>query len=440
MLRILSKDDAKEIIKKVLEISDADETEVHLGCSSSALTRFAENQIHQNVSGSGFGLAVRAIIGRQMGEANISKFDDDSLKKVVEDAIELAKVSPPDPELLQRPEPHIYREVQAYYDESITPMERAEGVAKVVHKSKDAGLTAAGIFSNGASFSAMGNSKGLFAYHRNSSVTFSTTVMGGDSSGWAEKTSKSKSDVEPDELAEIAIRKAELSKNPSAIEPGKHTVILEPAASAGVIQYLAYGFNALAVDEGRSYLVGKIGEKLLGEEISIACDVYHPLHQGRPYDGEGIPTKRVDLFTNGVATQLVYDRLTAQKHSVEPTGHGFGGRNSFGAMPRCLVMEGSNAGLEGMIASTERGILVTHFHYQNMVDPMQVIVTGMTRDGTFWIEDGKIQHGIKNLRFNQSILTMLNNVEVMSEPVYAGGMVTPAMKVREFNFSSGTEF
>lgn len=440
MLQILSKEDAKEIIEKVLDIAKADETEVHLGCSSSALTRFAENHIHQNVAGSGFGLAVRAIIGKQMGESSISKFDDDSLKKVVADAIELAKVSPPDPELLPRPESQTYREVQSYYDETITPMERAEGVARVVHKSKDTGLTSAGIFSNGVSCFAMANSKGLFAYHRGSSVTFSTTVMGDDSSGWAEKTSKRKSDVEPDELAETAISKAQLSQNPLAAEPGKYTVILEPAASAGLIRYLASGFNALAVDEGRSYLVGKIGEQLAGEEISIACDIYHPLHQGRPYDGEGLPTKRVDLFKDGVVNQLVYDRLTAQKHGVEPTGHGFGGRNSYGAMPKSLVMEGDNATLAEMIASTKRGILVTHFHYQNMVDPMQVIVTGMTRDGTFWIENGKIQHGIKNLRFNQSILTMLNNVEMMSEPVFAGGIVVPAMKVKEFNFSSSTEF
>ncbi len=440
MLQILSKDDAKGIIEKVLEISNADETEVHLGCSSSALTRFADNHIHQNVAGDGFGLTVRAILGKQMGEAHISKSDNGALKKVVADAIELAKVSPPDQELLPRPEPQTYRKVQAYYDETITPMERAEGVAKAVHKSKNAQLTAAGIFGNGVSSSAMGNSKGLFAYHRSSSVTFSTTAMGDDSSGWAEKTSKSKSDVKPDELAEIATRKAELSKAPLAIEPGKYTIILEPAASAGLIRYLDSGFNALAVDEGRSYLVGKIGEKIVGEGISIACDVYHPLHQVRSYDGEGIPTKRVDLFKNGVISQLVYDRLTARKHGVEPTGHGFGGRNSFGAMPRCLVMEGGNATLEEMIASTKRGILVTHFHYQNMVDPMQVIVTGMTRDGTFWIENGKIRYGIKNFRFNQSILTMLNNVEMMSEPVFAGGMVVPAMKVKEFNFSSSTEF
>jgi len=312
MLQILSKDDAKKIIDKVLEISTANETEVHLGCSSSALTRFADNHIHQNVAGDSFGLTVVAVLGKQMGEAHISKFDDDSLKKVVADAIELAKVSPPDPELLPRPEPQTYRGVQSYYDGTITPMERAEGVAKVVRKSKNAQLTAAGIFSNGVSCSAMGNSKGLFASYTSSSVAFSTTVMSDDSSGWAEKTSKRKSDVEPDELAEIAIRKAELSKKPLAVEPGKYTVILEPAASAGLLRYLASGFNALAVDEGRSYLVGKSGERIVGEEISIASDVYHPLHQGRPYDGEGIPTKRVDLFKDGVVTQLVYDRLTAK--------------------------------------------------------------------------------------------------------------------------------
>ena len=177
--------------------------------------------------------------------------------------------------------------------------------------------------------------------------------------------------------------------------------------------------------------------KLSFLEVPHVSAVVEPV---QPYDGEGMPTKRVELIKSGVAANLVYDRSTAHKHNVEPTGHGVGGRNSYGAYPNCLVMDGGDATLDKMIESTERGILVTHFHYQNMVDPMQVIVTGMTRDGTFWIENGKIQHGLKNLRFNQRILTMLNNIEMMSEPVLSSGMVVPAMKVNQFTFSSGTEF
>ncbi len=431
---------AREIIDKILALSTADETEVHIGSSSSALTRFAENHIHQNVAGSDASIFVRAIIGKHMGEASTHQFDDDALKQIVEDAIELARMTPPDPELLPRPGPQTYQTVDPYYDEFIPPMERAESIAAVVSQCKEKSLAAAGIFSDGNSCSAIGNSKGLLAYHRNSNVNFSITVMGEDSSGWATHSSHTKADIKTEALAEIAIRKAELSRNPQAIEPRQYTVILEPAAVAGLVGYLSYGFNALAVDEGRSYLVGKMGQKIAGENIFLASDVYHPLHQGQPYDGEGMPTKRVELIKNGVAANLVYDRSTAHKHNVEPTGHGVGGRNSYGAYPNCLVMDGGDATLDEMIESTERGILVTHFHYQNMVDPMQVIVTGMTRDGTFWIENGKIQHGLKNLRFNQRILTMLNNIEMMSEPVLSSGMVVPAMKVNQFTFSSGTEF
>ena len=271
---------AKQIINKVLDISTAGETEVFFGGGHSALTRFAENHIHQNVAENSFGIRVRTIIDKQMGEAHISKFDDDSLKKVVANAIEIAKVTPPDPELLPIPGSQTYKPVEAYHEESISPMQRAKCIATAITLCKNAGFTAAGVFSNGSSSSAMGNSNGLFAYHRSSAVNFSITVMGDDSSGRAQKYSRKSTDIETEKLAEIAIQKAELSNHPRTIEPGKYTVILEPDAAAGLIGYLSFGFNALAVDEGRSYLVGKMGKKIAGESISLRSDVYHPLHQG----------------------------------------------------------------------------------------------------------------------------------------------------------------
>ncbi|MBM3212435.1 TldD/PmbA family protein, partial [Candidatus Poribacteria bacterium] len=187
------------------------------------------------------------------------------------------------------------------------------------------------------------------------------------------------------------------------------------------------------------FLTGKVGQKILGDNITLVSNPYHPLHQGRPFDGDGVPTKPVVLIDKGVVTNLVYDRLTAKKHGVEPTGHGGGGRNAYGAYPSDVVMEGGKATLEEMIASVDKGILVTRFWYTNYVDPMKVIVTGMTRDGTFWIENGKIAYGIKNFRINQNVLEMLCNVEMMSEPVSADGMVVPAIKAGEFNFSSETD-
>jgi predicted Zn-dependent protease len=438
---MLTQDEIRIILDKVMSMSTADETEVYVGSYRNSLTRFAENHIHQNVSQDNVYLSVTAILGNRMGEASTNKTDDDFIKKTVLNAIEIAQISPPDEELLPRLGSQKYQEVQAYDPEidNLTPMDRAREVADVVKSCEKNGLTAAGLFSDSSGIGAMATSKGLFAPYQRSDINFSVTAMGDDSSGWADKSSYKKSEIGVRSLGQIAIDKAIKSRNPKDIPPGKYTVILEPDAVSELIGFMFYGFNALAVDEGRSFLTGRMGQKIVGDYITLVSDPYHPLHQGRPFDGDGVPTKRVELIKNGIAQNLVYDRLTAKKHGMDPTGHGGGGRNAYGAYPSCPVIEGGNASLEEMIASTDKGILVTRFWYTNIVDPMQVIVTGMTRDGTFWIENGKVTHGIKNFRINQNVLDMLNNVEMMSESVLAGGIVVPAMKVRDFNFSSGTD-
>jgi predicted Zn-dependent protease len=438
---MLSQDEIKSILDKVMSVSTADETEAYVGSYRNSLTRFAENHIHQNVSQDNVYLSVTAILGNRMGEASINKMDDDSIKRVVSDAIEIAKISPPDEELLPRMSPQKYQEVQAYDPDidNLTPMDRAKEVAYVVKACEKNGLKTAGAFTDGSGISAIGNSKGLFASYKRSDINFSVSVMGDDGSGWADKSSFKRSEIDVKSLGQIAIDKAISSRNPKDIPPGNYTAILEPNAASELIDFMLYGFNALAVDEGRSFLTDKMEQNIVGDYVTLVSDPYHPLHQGRPYDGDGIPTKKIELIKNGVARNLVYDRLTAKKHGVEPTGHGGGGRNAYGAYPSCPVMDGGNSTLEEMIASTDRGILVTRFWYTNYVDPMKLVITGMTRDGTFWIENGKITHGIKNFRINQNVLDMLNNVEMMSKPVLAGGIVVPAMKVRDFDFSSGTD-
>lgn len=438
---MLERGEIESIAHKIIDLCEADEVQVYIYGSESYLTRYAENHIHQNTGVSNLSISVNAIIGKRMGEASTNRLDDESLEKVAQNAAELARISPEDPNLLPLLGPQQYEEVEAFYDEEITPMDRAEGVKRVIEMCKKRGLTAAGIFSNSREFLAIVNSKGLFAFHRSTSVTFSLSVMAEeDGAGWCERSSRTIRDIDPEEIGEIAIRKAEMSRSPREIPPGRYTVILEPAAASSLVSFLSFSFNAMAVDEGRSPLKGKIGRKVFGENINLASDVYHPLHKGTPFDPEGVPTRRVQLIKDGVAANLVYDRLTAQKHGVEPTGHGLGLRNTQGAYPRALVMDGGESSVEEMIKSTDRGILVTRFHYENMVDPMSLIVTGMTRDGTFWIEDGEIKFPIKNFRFNVSLFDVLSNVEAMSEPVYSRGLVVPAMKVGEFNFSSGTQF
>ncbi len=437
---MLNRNEIKDIVDKIISMSPADETEVYVGSHRSSLTRFAENHIHQNVTEYNSYLSVTAIFGKQMGDASTNKLDDESIMKTLENANEIAKASPPDEELLPRLGPQEYQGVQSYDPDIdlITPMERASAISEVVRSCEKNNLKSAGLFSDSSGCGAYANSKGLFAFYESTGINFSVSVMTDDSSGWADRSSHKKSYIDPKAMGDIAIEKALKSRNPREVPPGSYTVILEPDAVSELIGFMLPGFNALAIDEGRSFLCGKVGQKIAQDNISLASDPYHPLHQGRPFDGDGVPTKRVALIKNGIAEGLVYDRLTAKKHGVEPTGHGAGGRNTYGAYPSYPVMDGGDTTLDDMIASTDKGILVTRFWYTNYVDPMKLIITGMTRDGTFWIEKGKIAYGIKNFRFNQNVLDMLNNVEMMSKPVLAGGIVVPAMKIHNFNFSSGT--
>jgi len=345
------------------------------------------------------------------------------------------------------PGPQTYRAVNRYFAETaeLTPATRAATVASVIKRAEKNRLTAAGIFSSGASAYGLFNSRGLSAFHEETLAEFSVTMLGRDGSGWAKKTSPYWPEVEPPELAERAAQKALLSKNPQDIEPGKYPVILEPAAVLDLLGFLVLDFGGLAVHEQRSCLTGRVGEKVFGDNISLRDDVFHPSQTGAPFDGEGIPRHRVSIVKRGVVKSLVYARQTAQKLGKQPTGHGFPLPNEYGEAPLNIVMEGERSSLEDMVKTTPKGLLVTRFWYIREVDPYQKILTGMTRDGTFWIEDGQLRHGVKNLRFNQSMVEMLRQVEMLGQPQRTAGeesfeMVVPAMKIREFNFSSLTKY
>ena len=246
-------------------------------------------------------------------------------------------------------------------------------------------------------------------------------------------------------LADRAAEKALASREPREVEPGKYTVILEPAAVLDLLGFLFFDFGGLAVHEQRSCLNDRVGQKVFGANITARDDVFHPLQSGAAFDGEGIPRQRVKLVDKGVVKNLVYSRQTARLMKKQPTGHGFPLPNEYGEAPMNIVMDGGRTTTEAMIKSTERGILVTRLWYIREVDPYKKILTGMTRDGTFLIEGGEIRSGLKNFRFNQSVIEMLNNVETLGVPQRTSGeesfdMVVPAMKVRDFNFSSLTKF
>jgi len=444
---MLTRQRVQELFHEVTKYSTADETEATITSNHYALTRFANNTIHQNVAEDATYLSIRAVAGQRTARASTNKLAPASIRRLAESALELARLEPRDPDLLPMPGPQMYRALDRLYPETaaLAPEDRARAVGSVIRRAEADHLTAAGVFSSGATVSALFNSRGLKAFHEESISEFSITMMGASASGWAKQTVPSHLQLDPDGLAERAARKAVGTADPREIPPGRYTVILEPAAVLDLLGFLVFDFSALAVSEKRSSFTDRVGQKLFGDCIRMRDDVFHPLHLGAPFDGEGVPRQRVQLVEQGVVKNLVYARSTARKLAAEPTGHGFPLPNEYGEAPMNIVMDGGRHSVDDMVRSTDQGLLITRLWYIREVDPYRKIVTGMTRDGTFWIEGGETRGGVKNLRFNQSLIEMLSNVEMMGPPERAAGeesfeMVVPPMKVRGFNFSSVTKF
>jgi predicted Zn-dependent protease len=439
--------DLDALAERIIKLSEADETEVEIHIGSDALTRFANNTIHQNVAEQTLGISVRAVVDGRTARSSTNKTDDESLRRVVASAVQLANNQPKNPGLLPMLPRQKYQKVARFSGatSAANPQMRARAVTRVCRMADKAKQTAAGIFSSGAVHSVMANSKGLFARHEQTRAEFSVTILEENSSGWAKSTSYDIREIDPESLAESASRKAANSRNPRELEPGHYTAILEPAAVLDLVGFLFYDFAGTAVLDKRSCLTGRLGKKLFGENITLWDDVYHPLQLGHPFDGEGVPRQKVLLIDRGIPKNLVYSRATAKKMKTKPTGHGFALPNEHGEAPMNLVWGGGNKTLGEMVASTERGVLVTRLWYIREVDPYNKILTGMTRDGTFLVENGRVTGGIRNFRFNQSVIEMLSNVEMLGPAVRSSGeesfdMVVPAMKVRNFHFSEVTKF
>ena len=438
----------RRIADRVLRFShDADETEIEISAAADALTRFANNTIHQNVAEHALSVSVRTVFDGRTARATTNKIDDDSLKRVVAASAELARSQPKNPDLLPMLGKQKYPKIERYFASTAaaTPVHRAHAVTRVCTQATEQGHTTAGILSTGATAMAIGNSRGLWAIHRQTRAEFSVTMLDKDSSGWAKASSPDLNSFNPEALAASASQKAAASRAPREVEPGRWTVILEPAATLDIVGFLFYDFAGTAVHDQRSCFNKRIGKQVMGENITIRDDVTHPLQSGAPFDGEGMARQKVLLVDRGVPKNLVYARATAKKMKAKPTGHGLPLPNQDGEAPLNLVFDGGNSSLEEMIASTERGILVTRMWYIREVEPYEKVLTGMTRDGTFLVENGRIVSGIRNFRFNQGVLEMLSNVEQMSVPVRAAGeesfdMVVPAMKIRNFRFSEVTKF
>ncbi len=463
---MLNKETAGDIFDRIIKHSTADEIEVLFYGGKSALTRFANNTIHQNVAERNYGVSVRTAFGGKTARATTNKFDDESLRRVVQASENLARVQHPDGDLLPLPGNAALEGGRAtpatpsrHFEQTaaMTPEQRADAVKEIVGVASRHRLTTAGIFSTAESIEGVFNSRGLAQWHTQTSSDISITMLAGDSSGWQKANSPDVAQLDAVKLSETAAAKALRSANPREIQPGKYTVILEPAAVLDIVGFMFFDFGGLSVLDQRSFLNNRVGTKLFGENINIWDDVAHPQQSGAPFDGEGVRRQRVQLVENGVVKRLVYARATAEKMKqsehknkvglIEVTGHGFPVPNEMGEAPVNIVFgtpPQSNT-VEEMVTGTERGILVTRLWYIREVDPYEKILTGMTRDGTFLIEKGKIAEGLLNFRFNQSLIHMLSNVEELGTAVRASGeesfdMVVPAMKVREFNFTEVTKF
>lgn len=446
---MLTEQELRTVANKALELADGYDAEISLGSGESALTRFGENRITQNVTQGAAGFSIRLIKDGRMGKASTGALTVEGAARCVSVAKAALEVAAPDPELLPLPDPQTYQPKPGYFESSADypPESRADAVVKAIDAFKKEGLQGAGIFSNGAGGSAIANSKGLWAYHCKSEATFSISAMSVDSSGWAQDANADVSLLDLDGVVRIAMEKALAGRKPASVEPGEWTVILEPDAVADFTLFLAWeAFNGKAFIEGRSPFSGKVGERIVGENITIIDDAFHPLTPGQPFDYEGMPRRKVSLIEKGVFMGTVHDRATGPKIGLASTGHSLPQPDSNGPLPMNLVYSSGDSSLEEMIASTGKGLLVTRLHYCNLVDPMKPSITGMTRDGLFLIENGKVVKGVKNMRFTESISAILSNVEAMSRKLYktetfwgGGGTVVPAMKVNGWHFTSKTE-
>ena len=447
---LLPERDLRKIIDTVLRLAKstgAGETEVHVDEVDDALTRFANNAIHQNVAEHGLTVSIRTLVDGRTARATTNRIDEDSLRSAIDASLSLAHSQPKDPHLLPLPGKQRYRAVNRFAKPTatLTPEDRARAVRRACDLAVKRGQTAAGIFASGQSQTAMGNSRGLFAAYSETHAEFSITMQEAPAASWAKANAANVLDIDPQKLAERASEKAHRAINAQELPPGRYTVILEPSAVLDLVGFLFYDFSATALDDKRSCLNDRVGKQIFGKNISITDDVYHPLQLGAPFDGEGIPRERVLLVDRGIAKNLVYARAAAKAARKKPTGHGFALPNEYGEAPMNLVFSGGNSSLDEMISSTDRGLLVTRLWYIREVDPYEKIMTGMTRDGLFLVENGRVTSAVRNFRFNQSILGMLRNVELLGPAIRATGeeafeMVVPAMKVRDFQFSEVTKF
>ncbi|WP_298198478.1 TldD/PmbA family protein [Novosphingobium sp.] len=437
---IMTESQAKAILTKVVGLSKADQCTAQLGGSTRGNIRFALNNVSTSGVLDNIELAVQVAFGKRVGTATINQFDDASLERVVRRAEELARLAPENPEFMPVVDKQTFIATPTFSagTAGMTPEYRAKVAAESIDACKGANLVAAGYLEDEAGFVAFLNSRGNYGYQTATSADYTCTVRTADGrgSGWVGHNVQDIAQFSAAEDVRVAMRKASASAEAKALEPGKYTVILEPAAAAGLISFMMFFFDARSADEGRSFLSkkgggNKLGEQVYGPQVNMFTDPAYPGAAVYPWDDDGLPRQRMPIIENGKVANLNYSRYWAQKQ----------GRPAM-ARPGNIIMTGGTKSTADLVRTTERGILVTRTWYIRMVDPQTVLLTGLTRDGTFYIENGQIKYPIKNFRFNESPVIMLNNVEEFGKPVRVKSdeadttMVIPPMKIRDFTFTS----
>lgn len=439
----------KEIAERVLALSTADQTEVVILGEENRLTRFANSYIHQNVAEKNAQIRVRTVMGKKIGVATTNDLSDEALTQAVESAIGAAKLQRQNPDFRSLPSPQPISKVKGFVETTAgcTPEKRAQAASIICRRATEEGLNASGALTTAVQEIAVANSLGVFAYYPTTLADLEIVIMADSGSGYAHATSVDVTQIDAQALGQEATEKALRSRDPIEIEAGDYTVILEEHAVEEMLFYLTYlGCGALAVQEQRSFMTDRFGEKIVGRNISLWDDGLDPQGLPMPFDYEGVPKRKVAFIREGLATSVVYDTYTAGREEKESTGHALPAPNPYGPFSMNRFLAPGQATKEEMLASTERGIWVTRFHYMNPVHPFKTIITGMTRDGTFLIEKGEITRPIKNLRFTQSILEALSSVEMIGKErklllsSSLGCGCVPALKIDNFTFTGVTEF
>lgn len=434
-------------VEKILKLARGVQCEIMAEKRDAALTRFADNVISQNVASSALNFSVRLLDAGRSAKLSFNQADDASLKRAVASGLEILKKQKKDPELLPLAKPRPLQQGRVLYDRAtaeLSPEFRAQKAAELARACRRAGQVACGTVDNGSSELVIANSLGLFVRHRESFVTHSATVTDRDGSGWAEQFARDVREIDFPRLNETARAKAAASRRPRDARPGKYTVVLEPQAVADVLSYTnAYSFGGQFYNEGRSFVCGRLGKQVLSPLLTMEDDCLGAA-PGMTFDYEGQPRSRVTLVEKGVLKAVVHDRKTAKKAKAASTGHALPQPSYFGPLAINLSVKPGRDTLQDLIKGTERGVLVTQFHYTNLLKAQTMEITGMTRNGTFMIEDGKVAYPIKNMRFTQSMVEAFANIEAVgseAELLQGWGMIScPPMRLAGFNFSSATKF